>query len=602
MMPPKRTVEDLDPADREAVKRIHTQTFHGGATMAEALEAYGTHKNVDSAVEFLKRQHDIREAARFKERITAAAAKTLYAAAGLPEPSSDDVVAKPPWNFAGDMDLSEDELEEQKYGPDVGDVVAGTKIDMREGELPVAPQEQSGVMKYFPPSTTVARDVFGRAIKELSAFQTFSDADKVAATFKANAILNAAFKQHPEEVMQRLSGLEFMTFAKENPLKFRQTYRESVDRSGKALPNFTEAYPATTMRKTIKGVTLRLKYPAEDGTTNLRFMNVSACPLWSGKNGLHNSPDKTARSAKLSTLSPEEIHLGDYYGHKFCSLAPHQFTRFPELPLHVQDLVWEFSFEERVVEIQYDLKFLRIWSPTKMPAQWFVCKESNYVLRRVYEQWPFGEATAKKGLWFNFQVDVMFLTFEKSELIMPDGSFGRPLRVVNQLKVAEKFLHSLSPDLLTKIRHLGLDVAIWKKIQYDMAMLQRRRHKVYGMERLLLPMLPELESLHIIENDNVGCWRMNRRMIQLVALENVEDMVCSGEDLDLEDGLIRSIIGEVLTGRPEQSNSTLPRWWDRSAGVTYMYRAQRLGNGVFRNPAAFRTVDFESRRGAQMSG
>lgn len=571
-VPPKRNINEIDPADRDAVKRIHKQTFHAGATIDECLEAYLKHQDVDPAIESLKRQHERREAARFRERIEAAAAKSLYAAAGLPEPSSDDEQVKLTWYFADEMDLGEDEVKVGEFDSDVEDMITGGRNDMRQGKLLITPPpERSTVMNSFSdftPLPTIARDVFGRVIRGFQVFQQPSDAEKTAATFKAHAILTAAFKQHPEEIMQRLSDLKFMTFGKSNPLNFRKVDHEFVDRFGHAPLKFTEAFPATTLDKTINGSTVKLKSATEEGTTKLRLMNVSASPLWSGKSGLHTKPDKRFRSLQLNTLSPEEIRLGDYYHHAFRPVAPHQFMRFPELPLHIQDLIWEFSFEPRVVEVQYDLKRTRIWSPTKWPPQSLACKESNAVMRRVYERSPFGDATARRGLLFNFNVDVLFLTYEKR--IGNDWYGMSPLRVKRQLRAAELFLHSLPPAQLPKIRHLGLDLSIWRMLEYDMVHMRRRRHIVRGKDKFILPMLTGLMSLRVIQNDNLGCWRVNRRVgHEAVCRTTLVARKCSTEELGLNINDLQSVIDGLLVRRPTQSNDTRPPWWNGSA-VTCM--------------------------------
>ncbi|OBT71465.1 hypothetical protein VF21_09740 [Pseudogymnoascus sp. 05NY08] len=513
-MPPKRCIEDVDLADREAVKRIRKLTFHDGATIDECNEAYLKHQDIDPAVESLKRQRELRDAARFRERMEAAAAKTLYEAAGLPEPSPDDEEAKKPWYLADDMDLGEDEELVEKMDPDVEDMITGGRVVMRQGENPTTSAPgRSAVCNpsvYFTPYSAIKRDVFDRVIPGLETYQHPSEEEKTARTFKAHAILEAAFKAHPQEIMQRLTDVEFMTFGKSNELKFPSVDKESVDRFGSATKNFTMAFPATSLDKVIKGPVIKLKSPTEDGTTKLRVMNISASPLWSGKTGLHTQPDRRHRMTQLNTLSPEEIHLGDYYAHAFHPVAPHQFPRFSELPELVQDLIWDFSFESRIVEIQYDPKFTRVWSPTKWPVQSLVCKQSLAVMRRVYERSPFGDATARRGLLFNFDIDVLFLTFEKRDLVNREGQV--PLRVKKQSKVAVDFLNSIPPAQLPKIRHLGLDMQIWKMIEYDMYQLRRRRHKVRGQERFILPILTGLTSLRIIENYNVGCWRINRQM------------------------------------------------------------------------------------------
>jgi hypothetical protein len=573
-VPPKRCIEDVNPADREAVKRIRKLTFHDGATIDECLEAYLKHQDIDPAVESLKRQRELRDVARFRERMEAAAAKTLYEAAGLPEPSPDDEEVKKPWYFADDMDLGEDEELVEKMDSDVEDMITGGSVVVRQGKNPTTSAlGRSAVFKptvYFTPYSAIKRDVFDRVIPGLETYQHPSEEEKTAATFKAHAILEAAFKAHPQEIMQRLSDVEFMTFGKSNELNFPSVDKESVDRFGHATFNFTVAFPATTVDKVIKGPVIKLKSPAEDGTTKLRVMNVSASPLWSGRTGLHTQPDRRHRMIQLNTLSPEEIHLGDYYAHAFRSVAPHQFSRFPELPVLVQDLIWEFSFESRVVEVQYDPKFTRMWSPTKWPVQSLVCKQSNAVMRRVYERSPFGDATAKRGLLFNFDIDVLFLTFEKKDQVNMDGQV--PLRAKKQSKVAVEFLHSLPPAQLPKIRHLGLDMQTWKMIEYDMYKLRRRRNKVRGQERFILPILTGLMSFRIIENYNVGCWRINRRMgFEAMAHENLVTRQCPPANLNVNLNSVRFDLSELLAMRPAQPDGTRPLWWNGS-GVMCMTR------------------------------
>ncbi|OBT62100.1 hypothetical protein VE03_09025 [Pseudogymnoascus sp. 23342-1-I1] len=574
-VPPKRTIKDVDPADREAVKKIRLQTFHSGATIDECLNAYLKHQAVDPAVQFLMEEHERKEVVRFKEHIQAAAAKTLYEAAGLPEPSASDKPVKLGWKFAEDMDLDEDHMEEQRFEQSFDAARIGS-LPTGKDKQPATSQDQSTVMKYFSPSTTVARDVFGRTIDEPRTFQRFAKSDKTAATFKANAILRAAFKQHPRENMDRELPPQFRRFWHSNPLNFKQFYEESLDRFGRpTLTMLMKAYPATTHNKIFKGVIQKLNSPAEDGTAKLVIMSVCAMPLWSGKNGIHHTPDRTVRSVKLNTLSPEEIRLGDYYRNKFCSTAPHQFQYFLDLPLHLQDLIWEFSFEERVVEIHYDPKMLKIWSPTRLPPQGLACKESNAIMRRLYERSPFGAATDRRGLLFNFDIDIMFLTFEKMNARYRNApGFGHiPIRLVNQLKVAEKFLRTLPPTVLAKIRHLGIDRDIWEKLQYDMESLRRRRHKAYGQERFLIPLLPALESLTIIENLNFGRWRMNKR--RGVVDEELTDtrlvaMRCQAGDIQLDDFTTRLDVGQLVIGSMEQLRGEgAPDWFNYDPGVTF---------------------------------
>ncbi|KFY13801.1 hypothetical protein V492_03032, partial [Pseudogymnoascus sp. VKM F-4246] len=552
---PKRMIEDVDPADRNAVKRIRLQTFHSGATIDECFKSYLKHKDVEPAVKYLMDRHEQKEIVRFKKHIEAAAAKTIYEAAGVPEPSPDDKTKKPLWNFSDVMDLEEDEVATPPW--------SGHDMIRKQS------QERSNVMKSFLhaiPGPPRATDIFGRDTLKLQVQQKSLHDETTAAAFKAQAIMSAVFNKNRTKNMQRVPNSKFILFENSNPPDFPKVDHESVDRFGNVASKFTEAFPATTLKKKITGPTMRLKRPAGDGSSKIRIISVSASPFWSGKNGIHKIPDKTVRSIQLSTLSPEEVHLGDYYSHKFCSVAPHQFARFPELPLHVQDLIWEFSFEPRVVEIQYDPKFSRIWSPTKWPAQSLACKESNFVMRRIYERSPFGEATARSGLLFNFDIDVLFLTFEKKpNSSYPTGEY-MPLRVVGQLKVAASFLRSLPPAQLPRVRHLGLDLSLWKKIDYDLSQMRRRRHKPHGRDKYILPMLTGLSSLRIIENPNVGVWRINRGMGCLVAAcEYMDARQCSAEDLGLHDNEIRSDVGELLVDRLVQFNNLNPPWWIGSA-------------------------------------
>ncbi|OBT97406.2 hypothetical protein VE01_04326 [Pseudogymnoascus verrucosus] len=576
-MPPKRCIEDVDLANREAVKRIRKLTFHDGTTIDGCLEAYLKHHGIDPAVESLKLQRGHRDAARFRQRMEAAAAKTLYEAAGLTEPSPDDEKVKKSWYLADDMDSGEDEELVEKMDSDVEDMITGGRVQTRQGKnLTTSALGRSAVFNptvYFTPYSATKRDVFDRVIPGLERYQHPSEEEKTASIFRANAILEAAFKAHPQEIMQRLSDVEFMTFGKSNELNFPSPDKESVDRFGNASFNFTTAFPATTLDKTIKGSVIKLKAPSEDGTTKLRVMNVSASPLWSGRTGLHTQPDRRCRMIQLNTLSPEEIHLGDYYAHAFHSVAPHQFARFAELPTLVQDLIWEFSFESRVVEIQYDPKFTRMWSPTKWPAQSFVCKQSNAVMRRVYERSPFGDATARRGLLFNFDVDVLFLTFEKRGQVNMEGQI--PLRVKKQSKVVLDFLHSLPPAQLPKIRHLGLDLQTWRMIEHDMYQHRRRRHKIRGQERFVLPILTGLRSLRIIENNNVGCWRINRQMgFEAMAHENLVARQCPPIDLALDMNSVRFDISQLFPGRSPQPDGIRLCWWNGS-GVISMTRVTR---------------------------
>ncbi|ELR08513.1 hypothetical protein GMDG_03212 [Pseudogymnoascus destructans 20631-21] len=576
-MPPKRCIEDVDPAVREAVKRIRKLTFHDGATIDGCLEAYLKHQAIDPAVKSLKHQRQHRDAARFRERMEAAATKTLYEAAGLPEPSPDDEEAKKPWYLADDMDLGEDEELVEKMDSDVEDMITGGRVETRQGKNPTTSargrSDGFNPSVYFTPYSAIKRDVFDRVIPGLETYQQPSEEEKTAATFKSHAILKAAFKTHPQEIMQRLSDAEFMTFGKSNERNFPSVDKESVDRFGRATFNFTMAFPATTLDKTIKGTVIKLKSPAKDGTTKLRVMNVSASPLWSGRTGLHTQPDRRCRMIQLNRLSLEEIHLGDYYAHAFHPVAPHQFPRFAELPVLVQDLIWEFSFESRVVEIQYDPKFTRIWSPTKWPAQSLACKQSSAIMRRVYEISPFGDATARRGLLFNFDIDVLFLTFEKRDLVNREGQV--PLRIKKQSKVVVSFLQSLPPAQLPKILHLGLDMQTWKMIEYDMYQLRRRRHKVRGQERFILPILTGLMSFRIIENYNVGCWRINRQMgFEAMSHENLVARQCPPRDLAVDMNSVRFDISELMAGRPAQPDGTHPCWWSGS-GVMCMTRVAR---------------------------
>lgn len=569
---PKRSIDEVDFEDQDAVKRIRYKTFYSGATMDDCVEAYYKFRDVEPAVEFIIRQQEVKDAAKFRERIEAAAAKTLYEAAGLPEPSPNDEPAKSAWNFANDMDLGLDEVEEEKFEFDVEELIAAGRAYKEKGEMAMtpAPEQSNSVAKYFTPYSNVSRDAFGRVIPELPAFQKVSAEDKRAAKFKAHAIIAAAFKKHPEEAMRRWGRVNFMTFGKSNPLNFPTADSETLDRFGQTPPKLTEAFPATTFNKVFGGKILKLKSPTEDGAIKLCLANVSAVPLWSGKSGLHHHPDKHVKSIRLDTLSPEEIRLGDYYNHKFHSVAPHQFLRFPELPLHVQDRIWEFSFEQRVVQIFYNPKFTRIWSPTRWPPQSLACKESNFIMRRVYERSPFGDATARRGLLINFDIDVVFLTFEKREHLYGNGTGHIPFRESNQMRTAVKFLSSLPPAQLPKIRHLALDWSIWRKIAHDLASLRRRRHKIRGHDKYILPMLTGLTSLRIIENCNHGLWRVNRGRVAVEALvcEFLVPRGCYAADIGLDDDSVHCDVWEMLKEFDDQPGR-VRSWWIGS-GITYM--------------------------------
>lgn len=570
---PKRSIHEVDYEDQDAVKRIRYKTFYSGATLNDCVEAYHKFHDVDPAVEFLIHQQEIKDAAKFRERIKAAAAKTLYEAAGLPEPNPDDEPAKPAWNFADDMDLDLDEVEEEKFEFNVEELIGLGRTYTEKGEMATtpAPEQSTGVAKYFTPYSNITRDVFGRVIPEFLPVQKISHEDKRAATFKAHAILAAAFKKHPQEAIRRWGTVNFKTFGTSNPLKFPTADCETLDRFGQTPLELTEAFPATTFNTSFGGTIFKLKSPTEDGASELCLANVSAVPMWSGKSGLHHMPDKHVKSVRLDTLSPEEIRLGDYYNHKFHSVAPHQFLRFLDLPLLVQSLIWEFSFEQRVVQIFYNPKFTRIWSPTKWPPQSLACKESNFVMRRVYERSPFGDATARRGLLINLDIDVVFLTFEKQEHLYGDGNGHIPFRESNQMRTAVKFLSSLPPAQLPKIRHLALDWSIWRKIAHDLASLRRRRHKVRGLDKYILPMLTGLTSLRIIENCNHGIWRVNkgRAAVEALACEGLVPRRCYAVDIGLDNDSVHCDLWEMLKefdGLPGRDTS---RWWNGS-GVTYM--------------------------------
>ncbi|KFX91303.1 hypothetical protein O988_07807 [Pseudogymnoascus sp. VKM F-3808] len=566
-MSPKRTIDDVDPEDRDAIKRIHKQTFHDGATIDQCLEAYHKHQGIDQAIESLKDHHELREVSRFRQRIEMAASKSLHAAAGLPEPSPDDEQVKPLWCFAEDMDLEEEEEVMEEISPDVEDMITGGKMDLKKGKsLITPPPERQDVIKSFlsvPPQWAIARDVFGRPIHGLQLSKQQLDAEKAAAAFKARAILGSALNYHPHAIRNRRAGqgFRFLEYGQSNPLKFREVDRETVNRFGHAPHKFTEAFPAITFDKPLRGPTVKINRQVADGTTKLRCMNVSASPLWSGKAGLHTTPDRQGRSVQLNTLSPEEIHLGDYYHRQYNPVAPYQFTRFPELPPHVQDLIWEFSFAPRIVEIHYNPQFTRIWTPTKWPAQGVACKQSNIIMRRVYEKFPFGDdVTGRDGLLFNFDIDVFFLTFEKKSELNNNGQV--PLRARRQLNVAGAFLQSLPPATLPKIRNLGLDLSLWMMIEDSMAGFRRRRHSVAGKTKLLLPLLTGLKSLRIIHNVNAGTWRMNKeRPFEMVSREDLVAREITTDDLGMNGRILRVDIGELLKDRSAQSENASPPWW-----------------------------------------
>ena len=115
---------------------------------------------------------------------------------------------------------------------------------------------------------------------------------------------------------------------------------------------------------------------------------------------------------------------------------PPEFTLFPTLPRELRDVIWRYTLDARVVEIEFD-KDKGFFSHAKIPTALKVCQDSRQAVVTSYNI-CFGSVWYHPRILFNFDLDTVYID----------------IRLVQYIPI---FFSVLSREEMSRIRYMAID-------------------------------------------------------------------------------------------------------------------------------------------------
>lgn len=123
---------------------------------------------------------------------------------------------------------------------------------------------------------------------------------------------------------------------------------------------------------------------------------------------------------------------------KLARVTYDQFHPFHRLPTEIRIMIWHFSLEPRVVDLQFERKASRkgFYSHDKIPTLLEVCRDSRAAVIASYPL-CFGSVWYPQKIRFNFSMNTLFM----------DGSF---------LPFVDRFFSILTPVEFASIQRMAI--------------------------------------------------------------------------------------------------------------------------------------------------
>ncbi|KAF8861041.1 hypothetical protein BDZ45DRAFT_740640 [Acephala macrosclerotiorum] len=116
------------------------------------------------------------------------------------------------------------------------------------------------------------------------------------------------------------------------------------------------------------------------------------------------------------------------------------FYAFKRLPLEIQDIIWRFSLQPRVVEVEYvELKGKRqYYSRAALPSAFYICHDSHNAVIPCYPRY-FGSKQCSPTVLFNPSLDTLYLEhfFEEKLLDFFEDLGDRELVRLENIAISE---------------------------------------------------------------------------------------------------------------------------------------------------------------------
>lgn len=240
--------------------------------------------------------------------------------------------------------------------------------------------------------------------------------------------------------------------------------------------------------------------------------------------------------------SLEELRFGDYLRGR--TRAPHLFSLFRKLPAELRIQVWRFAREPRVVELRFNMPVTHCWTPCALPTLFRVCRESRIETLKSC-QLAFGLDNWTPRIYFDFDIDTLFLTFEKNE----DQESNGMLFVEGLLK---KLLQH-DNRILHKVRELAIDAGLWffwKGVMDEelVEWMDLDDEELPRPEMSVLPLFAHLRELKMVQNYWIGFWRQESRFYGHDENSFVDDD--DAEFLPILQSEFEEIVGEAFCDCP----------------------------------------------------
>jgi hypothetical protein len=203
--------------------------------------------------------------------------------------------------------------------------------------------------------------------------------------------------------------------------------------------------------------------------------------------------------------SLEELRFGYYLRGR--TRAPHLFSLFRKLPAELRIHAWRFARKPRVVELRFNMPVTHCWTPCAPPTLFRVCRESRIKTLKSC-QLAFGLDNWTPRIYFDFDIDTLFLTFERNE----DQERNGILFVEGLVKK----LPQHDRRILHKVRELATDVGLWlfwkSVMDEELAeWMDLDDDELPRLEMSVLPLFTQLKELKMVLNYWIEFWRQESR-------------------------------------------------------------------------------------------
>ncbi|KAF7957247.1 hypothetical protein EAE96_002835 [Botrytis aclada] len=220
-------------------------------------------------------------------------------------------------------------------------------------------------------------------------------------------------------------------------------------------------------------------------------------------------------------------------------MAGRRFTLFPKLPVEMQDRIWKFTIQPRIVEVRTKKdKHDGFYSTAPLPIALSVCKDSKRAISYLYPKY-FGGVVVDAGIRFNAKIDTLYLDWKLQEDLVT-------------------FLPSITVQEAEKVKFLALDQFIrWARcaieLNYDFSRTTSHAVTVFDLQTNFYR-----EYCHVAVNHNF-CRIESEDLEPLCSavrlMSNLEELIFVHDDILWDELLLEE--GGILPPQDELAGLTL---------------------------------------------